>query len=117
MTVWTIATMLQDPRVTGSDVARTSAAVAFLCALASLSCGAVLYLHLVRIKKTEHAVEWLAVRPPPSYNASPIPNGRPSTELQRTDRTKLAKTAGDAPRPSHPPALVRHSPRSRLAAR
>ncbi|GJE96769.1 hypothetical protein PsYK624_129750 [Phanerochaete sordida] len=57
--IGTTATMLQDPRVAGSDVARTSAAVAFLCALSSLGCGALLYLHLARIKAAEHAVAWI----------------------------------------------------------
>ncbi|EKM54073.1 uncharacterized protein PHACADRAFT_196508 [Phanerochaete carnosa HHB-10118-sp] len=57
--IGTIATMLQDPMVTSSTISRTSAAVALLYALSSLCCGSMLYLHIVKIKRPQHALDWV----------------------------------------------------------
>lgn len=52
--------MLQDPLVSSNALGRASATVALLCALSSLCCGSMLYLHIVRIKGAVHALDWVS---------------------------------------------------------
>lgn len=53
--------MLQDPLVSGDALGRALAAASFLCALSSLCNGVMLYIHLTKIKKADHALVWVTV--------------------------------------------------------